>query len=215
MSNPWKESAADIAITPLTYLLASFQDSTEKKDISDRNSSESLVHKLRLADDITQRRRDLKYKNKIENMYAETTLTNALVEDLDSIFKNLNECFNSFLCGNLLKNAYENAVYSAVIEDDNMNEDNRAKIVEMVRETVKAIRKLKDTKAGKPLQVRDDKFNLLLRSTSIMVENKDINDYSADELCELVNECSLQISGMKNMDVFAGTATPVISLSES
>lgn len=206
MSNPWKESAADVAITPLTFLLASFQDTTaDSKDSPGDHGSDSLVQKLRLVDEITEKRRDLKYKNKIESMYSETTLTNGLVEELDSIFGDLCNVFQSFQCGNLLKTSYENAVYLSASVKDNINDDNRAKIVELIRACVKVIRKLKDTKSSKS-QHRDDRFLALLRSSSIMSEGKGVEDFSADDLCELVSECAAQIKIITSGDLFASVA---------
>jgi hypothetical protein len=205
MSNPWKDSAADVAITPLNYLLASIHDSDHHSEIkitNDSNSENSLVQSLRLADSITQKRRDLKYRNKIENMYSETTLTNNLVEELDMIFRDLTNSFDTFQDGNLLKNAYENSVYVSITAKDNLGENNRVKIVNLIRTCVTVIKTLKETKLGDSLQIREDVFSRVLESSGIMDNLKLLEDYSLDDLFEVITECNLQIRALKDFNAF-------------
>ncbi len=209
MSNPWKESAADIAVTPLTYLYASFHDAELDVKIPDTSSKDSLVNRLRLADEVTQRRRELKYKNKVESMYSETTLTNGLIEELDSIFRKLSQDFDLFLCGDLLKNGYDNSIYVNI--KDNLNDENRAKIVDLIRASVKVIRKLKETKSGSSLQIREENFTSLLRSSGIMDESKRPHDYAIDDLFDLITECNMQIRTLKDFNAFPASAAGVIA----
>lgn len=207
MSNPWKESAVvDNAVTPLTHLLGIVQGSeSEARGIPESNGESSLVAKLKAADAITNRRRELKYRNKIENMYSETTLTNLLVTDLDVIFRSLSTDFQNFENDDLLQTAYQNTVFVNMSIKDNLNDDNRAKIIELLRAAIRVIQRLKESKAG-PIAIREDIFINLVHVTDILNETKPDSEYVVSDLFDLLKEINIQIQELKKVNAFPTAA---------
>lgn len=206
MSNPWKDSAVvDNAVTPLTQLLAVVQGNDQARNIPESKGESSLVAKLKLADAITNRRRELKYRNKIENMYSETTLTNQLVTDLDVIFRSLSTDFQNFEHEDLLQNAYQNTVFVNMSIKDNLNDDNRTKVIELIRSAIRVIQKLKETKTGH-LDIHEEAFNRLIQVTEIMNTTKPHSAYNIGDLYDLLKECNIQIKELKEVNAFPTAA---------
>ena len=206
MSNPWKDSAVvDNAVTPLTHLLSIVHADSEGRTVPVAKGESSLVSKLKAADAITNRRRELKYRNKIENMYSETTLTNQLVTDLDVIFRSLSTDFQNFENDDLLHNAYQNTVFVNMSIKDNLNTDNRSKIIELLRSAIRVIQKLKESKNG-PIAIREDVFIKLIHVTDILNESKPDNEYVVGDLFELLQEINIQIQELKKVNAFPTAA---------
>lgn len=216
MSNPWKDSAVvDNAVTPLTHLLNIIQGSeSDSKTVPESKGESSLVAKLKAADAITNRRRELKYRNKIENMYSETTLTNLLVTDLDVIFRSLSTDFQSFESDDLLQNAFQNTVFVNMSIKDNLNDDNRTKILELLRAAIRVIQKLKESKAG-PIAIREEIFIKLIHITDIMNESKPESDYVIGDLFDLLKEVNIQIQELKKVHAFPTAAQLCIAKLDS
>lgn len=216
MSNPWKESAVvDNAVTPLTHLLNIVQGSeSEGRAVPESSGDSSLVAKLKAADAITNRRRELKYRNKIENMYSETTLTNQLVTDLDVIFRSLSTDFQSFENDDLLQNAFQNTVFMNMSIKDNLNDDNRTKLVELLRAAIRVIQKLKESKNG-PIVIREEVFVQLILVTDILNESKPESEYVIGDLFDLLKEINIQIQELKKVQAFPTAAQLCIAKLDS
>jgi hypothetical protein len=193
--NPWNSTPADIALTPVHKLISKYQTARGSKT---KNEAEQSSHKesgfiarLRQADCLASQKRELMYQTYVTENYPEIGEIAQQAQQLHTLFEKLSGILDSFNAKDELRDSYFDTIRSSQMSWDNLSQENKSKLIAVIRDAVKAVVTLSDNRAVNEQTTKQCKmFQEVMDKTSIADESQSFNDFDLEDLHELLNECA-------------------------
>lgn len=195
MSNPWNTTPVDVALAPFHKLLKSLDTHTNIINLPsepiNNPPQNTLILKLREADQIARRRREKQFMDKAIDIKPEIKQVVVFNKRLTDLFQKLSQDLENLSQNDLLKQSYIQAFRRSQVVWDDISQENKAKLVNSIRSAIRAISKVFQAKEKQPNFIEYEKnLNDLITRTDIFNESKEFDDLYLEDLYDLLTECS-------------------------